>query len=541
MSNEPNGSAGQQQPESRTETANNFEASSDTARFEGSLRNDDASSGESYSSLNLLQPSVETPTAPSNNNRLDRQGEPTKDRSDSTPGPSKTAPNLATADMNPPQNETTPPGQPNVDDSPFVPSPAIDIARRVDPHGKRIVSVVQFEWIDSQPRVFFDQKNLNTEFQGQQHSLPSLPPGLYESMPLASGYKMYGSSRELFTSIQRLFHGFLMLSEETSALITYWCMSSWFPDVLDFVPRLTITGPNYAADLLFRMLRCVCRRPILLAGLSPAILKLIPIRELMPTLFIYQSRPSKRTEDLLDAGDYRGYFFAGGANMHQCYCAKCIYLGEGYIPARSVQQGILIHVSSNALLPERPLPTEAEIQTLQNMLFVYRNFNRELVAASRFRSSGLLPELNAVAKQLGACIVNDMDLQRRITELLREQNQQTYGDRSSELKGAVLRAVLSHCHAGDEKVRTSKIAETVNATYKNEGESLRVSSESVGHALKNVGLYSTRLDSSGRGLMLDKATQLRAHQLALAYGVLPSVPECGHCQTLQNREIEQLV
>jgi hypothetical protein len=560
MSDELNRGDGQHEPESHKESANNIERSDDPARVGNSLEastkaftNGDsnkphgeneilAGSDSSSNPAFPLLPNAEDSNGPSNDNRWDRQDERSQDRSDSTLEPRKLTPTPPIVDTNAPQNHGDPPGQPNLDDSPFIPSPAIDVARCLDPYKKRILAVMLIEWVDSKPTLSY---NLNTpdmmEFEGQQYYVPPLPPGLYESMPLPFGWRPYGSSRELFTSIQHFLHGFVMLSEEMSALLTYWCIASWFPDVLDFVPRLTITGSKYAADLLFQMLRCACRRPLLLAGLSPAVLKLIPIRELMPTLFIYESRPSKRTEELLDAGDYRGYFFASGANMHQCYCARCIYLGEGLISARSVSQGIYIHVSRNALLPERSLPSTEEIQALQNMLFIYRNFNRDRVAASRYRPTGLLPELNAVARQLGACIVENTDLQHRIPQLLREQNEQALGDRLSELKGAVLRAVLRHCHAGDGKVHTSKIADTVNATYKKEGESLRVSSESVGHALKNVGLYSTRLDSSGRGLKLDKTTQLRVHQLALAYGVLPSVPECGHCQTLQNHETEQLV
>ncbi len=552
MADELNRGDGEQEPESHKEDdparpGNSLEASAnaftneDTNKPQG--ENETPTSTDSSSNPAFaLRPTTEGSGEASMNNCPNGQNPRGQYWSDATLELTKITPTPPTADTNASQHDSNPPAQPNLDDPPFVPSPAIDLVRCLDSYEKKILAVTLIEWVDSKPRVSY---NLDTpgimEFEGQQYYVPPLPPGLYESMPLPFGWRPYGSSRELFASIQHFLHGFLMLSEETSALLTYWCIASWFPDVLDFVPRLTITGPKYAADLLFQMLRCACRRPLLLAGLSPAVLKLIPIRELMPTLFIYESRPSKRTEELLDAGDFRGYFFASGANMHQCYCARCIYLGEGHTSARSVSQGIHIHVSRNALLPERPLPSAEEIQALQNILFIYRNFNRDRVAASHYKPTGLLPELNAVARQLGACIVDNTDLQHRITQLLREQNEQAHVDRSSELKGVVLRSVLQHCHAGDEKVHTGKIADTVNATYKKEGESVRVSSESVGHALKNVGLYSTRLDSSGRGLKLNKTTLLRVHQLALAYGVLPSVPECSLCQTLQNQETEQLV
>jgi hypothetical protein len=598
MSDEPNRSDGQQQPESRREAANTIERSDDPARPGASLgasanavTNGDATnqespqeneilpSSESSSNPNSpLPPTAEASSGPSNDNRPEGQDERIQDRSDSTQELRKIEPTPPTADTNGLQKEANPSVQPTLDDPedpflatlteddlraleayeerlarggphlsdkseaadtpPFEPSPSIDLARYEDCYKNKVVGVSLFSWLQSKEKVTCSPVR---EFEGRQYHVPQLPPGLYESMPLPDGTCGYGSTRQLFDSIHRLLHGYLMLLEKPSALLAYWCIATWFPDVLDFVPRLTITGPRYAADLLFRMLRCACRRPLLLAGLSPAVLKLIPIRELMPTLFIYETRRSKRTEELLDAGDHRGYFVASGGKMHQCYCARCVYLGEDYIPAQSAQEGIHIHVSRDTSLPDRPLPRDTEIQILQNQLFLYRSFNRDLVASCKYRPSGLLPELSAVAKQLGAAIVHDTDLRQRVVELLKEQNEQAHVDRSREVKGTVLRAVLWHCHQGDEKVHTSKIAETVNARYREEGESLRVSSETVGHVLKNLGLYSIRLGSAGRGLRLDKAMRLRAHELSLAYGVLPGVPECGHCHTFQVSQSEEVM
>src|SRR5207248_6720451 len=47
---------------------------------------------------------------------------------------------------------------------------------------------------------------------------------------------------------------------------------------------------------------------------------------------------------------------------------------------------------------------------------------------------------------------------------------------------------------------------TANRFYAEDGESLKVSSETVGHVLKYLGLYSRRLGNAGRGLIFDKAT-----------------------------------
>jgi hypothetical protein len=81
----------------------------------------------------------------------------------------------------------------------------------------------------------------------------------------------------------------------------------------------------------------------------------------------------------------------------------------------------------------------------------------------------------------------------------------------------------------------------VNRIYREEGESLKVSSETVGRVLKSIGLYSRRLGNGGRGLMLDKSTQSKAHELSHAYEVLPEVPACGYCHKLQVPESKEIV
>ena len=62
------------------------------------------------------------------------------------------------------------------------------------------------------------------------------------------------------------------------------------------------------------------------------------------------------------------------------------------------------------------------------------------------------------------------------------------------------------------------------------GERLTYSAEKVGHSLKKVGLYTRRLGSAGRGLVLDLAVMVRLHELAAVYGVGLELDEKNqHC------------
>ena len=413
--------------------------------------------------------------------------------------------------------------------------PTHDLVREKTEERSIRVSVVEWDW--SGPKLLLRE---SIHFLGKRCSVPELLPALKGALLLPTDLEDYGTTRDLFESVRELLNRYLALINQQDEILAYWCIASWFPDVLDFIPRLTITGPGFAADVLLRVLRCVSRRPVLLAGMNTAVMKTIPINELMPTLLIRETGLSKRKVELLDALDQKDYLVASGTEIGEFYCAKCIYLGEDDSHQPVVADGIHVHVG-DIRLPALPLPLDHEIESFQNQLFRYRSLHYHRVKASKFTPEGLFPELRAVAQQLGSAIVGDDDLKKRIVDLLQDQSEQARVDRSSGRKAMVLRAVLFHCHQGDQQVFARELAATVNRIYGEEGESPKVSSETVGHVLKSLGLYSRRLGNGGRGLLLDKSTQVQAHELSHAYEVLPATPACGYCHRLQVPGSNELV
>jgi len=193
------------------------------------------------------------------------------------------------------------------------------------------------------------------------------------------------------------------------------------------------------------------------------------------------------------------------------------------------------------LTPRRTLAAQEEITSFQNRLLGYRVLNHDKVARAKFRVSGFRPESSTVADVLAAAIVDDVDLQKGIIEVLRDRDEQSRVDRATGVNGLVLRAVLFHCHQKDQQKFVREIAATANRFYADDGESLKLSSEKVGHILKYLGLYSRRIGNAGRGLIFDKATQSQAHRLSHAYDVLDSEPSCEHCHEFQSPQTEELV
>jgi hypothetical protein len=410
-------------------------------------------------------------------------------------------------------------------------TPMVDLIR-VHYTGWSSVSLCLIEWNGHEPKITVPSSAIRVD--GVTRSTPIFPEGLRKSLLLPTALDRYGSTSDLFRSIQSRIRGWVRLSEMQAALLTYWCLATWFPEYLSFVPRLTITGPRLAADSLMQALHSVCCKPIPLASISPAVLRTIPFSEFIPTLLIRSSRLNKTALEFLDASDAHGYFVANGKDLHRSQTIKCLYLGEDFKPTAFTSEGIHIHLGQNAFLPTPRIPSKHDVQTLQNQLFLYRVYNRSLVQHSSFRVHTLIPELCALAQQLGAVVVEDWSLQHRVIDLFESQNEQSFTDRAFALHGIVLRAVLHHCHQADQqKVLVREITDTVNTMYKNLGESTKFSNEAVGHALKSIGLYTRRLGSSGRGLILDKLTKREAHQLSRMNEVIPADTEtnsCSYCQ-----------
>jgi hypothetical protein len=302
-----------------------------------------------------------------------------------------------------------------------------------------------------------------------------------------------------------------------------------------------ISGPVSTADLLLRTLVAVCRRPVLLGELSPAILRKLPIDELTPTLLIREPRLNRQTAALLNASNQPWYLFSSGKTFHRLYCPKCIYVGEGLKTASELSDNIHINLTGNEFRSDYLLPTDEEVASFQNRLFSYRLLNRKKIAIPNLDVSRFRPEISVMADVLAAPIMDDPELQAGVIELLKDRDEQSRIDRATGVNGRVLQAVLFHCHQKDQRKFVRELADTSNRLSGQDGESLNLSSEKVGHILKDLGLHTRRLGNAGRGLMFDKTTQSHAHSLGQVYDVLAVEPTCEYCHRVQQPQSEEVV
>jgi hypothetical protein len=118
------------------------------------------------------------------------------------------------------------------------------------------------------------------------------PPMLLEKLSeglnlrLPGGVQACPASAEFFVEIGQLIRSHVDLPEASICLVAAFILSTWFVDKLAVAPYLWICGPpGSGKTTLLRLLHCLCRRPVLIAGSIPSWLYSLPAL-LRPTLLL---------------------------------------------------------------------------------------------------------------------------------------------------------------------------------------------------------------------------------------------------------------
>jgi hypothetical protein len=220
------------------------------------------------------------------------------------------------------------------------------------------------------------------EHDGRLYRAPDLDETLLRAIHFPSDANDYGTARQLFSQIRKLFEQYVGLSSPESALMTAWCCSTWFQDCVSSPPTLVISSPDMdPAITLFRLLGCLCRRSLLLADITRA--GLLSVMALRPTLLINQSSAPSRIWDLLRMSNYRGVFLVGNrGRVCNVACSKAIFLGMA--ADTWIAEAIHLALPGQQDLPPLDEYQEAEIANrVQPQLLMYFLHNFRKVRESR--------------------------------------------------------------------------------------------------------------------------------------------------------------
>ena len=158
---------------------------------------------------------------------------------------------------------------------------------------------------------------------------PEIAPSLYYAIRLPTKSMDYGSLEDLFSGIAELFKNYLRLSDRQSRLLTAFSLSTWLADRLPIAPGVVISASDEASGIdLLRLLKCSCRRGLLLAELTPSGFRSLPMH-LGIALLINQQSPMPNLQRLLRASTFRGLNLPGNrGSIVDLYGTKAIRCGS---------------------------------------------------------------------------------------------------------------------------------------------------------------------------------------------------------------------
>jgi hypothetical protein len=312
-------------------------------------------------------------------------------------------------------------------------------------------------------------------------------------------------------------------------------LSSCFPELLSALPTLVVTGPSWAdAHCFLRLLRCFCRRGVLVSELTPGAFLALPMN-LRPTILMEQSKVGRQLRGYLRAGGSSGAHVPRAGGFLDLHCVKALYCDDDDLDSE-LREGVLrvslYPARKNAVFfdarEEGRLSAEIQPQLLQ-----YRLENFQAVQASRFDAPEFTTGVRGLARSLAASVVGDPTLTAGITSLLSAQDEEIRASWGTLPDYAIIVTLLAFVHEKKEpRVPVKKLTEFVNAVLSASGEIKEYSAVEIGHLLSRLNLPRSR---AAGGMLIELTRQVsgRVHDLKRRYGVMTSpdsFPGCPDCE-----------
>jgi hypothetical protein len=399
--------------------------------------------------------------------------------------------------------------------------------------------------VESLDLLFWDgrttTKGARVRHDGRVYEAAHCRPGLWRAMTLPVGTATYGSTRELSAAICAAVRQYAGLDGRLTVLISRFVLCSWLIGSGPTALRLSILGRETTGGLqLMQLLRCICRRPLILTDVDRAAFRSLPM-EWHPTLLIQQPQLDTRLERLLNSARRRDVNVPQGGRLLDLHCTVATYTQFPCVRAVGGFVGIEVPVHpATCNLAILNQSVEKKIAGLfQPQLLRYRLMNYQKASCSAFDVAEFKSPMQETARCMTACTPDDRDLQDEVLQLLKQPGIDHPVDRWTDPNCAVIEAVLARCHLGQsDSVYVGQIAHDVEVILTGRGENFHVNARDVGERLRMLGLFTEPRDSKGFRLALTAEVRGRIHELARDFSV-PTLDggaeRCGDCRTPSGR------
>ena len=349
---------------------------------------------------------------------------------------------------------------------------------------------------------------------------PEIAPSLYHALRLPTKSVDYGSLEDLFSGIAELFRNCLGLSDRQSRLLTAFSMSTWLADRLPIAPGAVISAADEGSGIeVLRLLSCICRRPLLLAEVTPSGFRCLPMH-LGTTLLINQQSIKPNLQRLLRASTFRGLHLPGNhGNIVDLYGPKAILCGSDAEPNCLGDGALQISITPARL--QSPAFDEGKLGEIatkfQPRLLCYRLRHLATVRDTQVEVAEFTSAIRPLAGAFAKCLADDQKLAQNTISLLRPQDDDVKERRFLDVNCVVVEILWGLVHDPKQRsIQVEELATYVNALLRSRGESIEYSAEEIGWSLSklNIRRHTT---SSGRQIPLGRDNGIIVHQIAAGY------------------------
>ena len=327
------------------------------------------------------------------------------------------------------------------------------------------------------------------EVDGKIYRAPRLNSTSLRALRLPGRPAPYGSTRDLFDGLRKVLAEYTDLAESYVWQLAYFISAAWLADRLLVAPLLCIIAPlGVAKPQLLRLLSILCRRPLTLAEVTPAAIS--SLAHLKPTFFFDEPNMSLRAGQFLYMSNNYRDFALGNGRMTNALSAKVICsqlpLGDTLLASQALE--IILSPTGRRVPFLEVDDCEKIADEFQSKLLQYRLTNLGKIRTPELDVSELPVPMQDVARALGACVIDDHELQLGVVQLLRERGDDAHFDSSTELGSTILEGLLFCCHSdGRLQVLSGELADIVNTIWEQRHEGRKTTPESVGWKLRAFG------------------------------------------------------
>ena len=350
---------------------------------------------------------------------------------------------------------------------------------------------------------------------------------VHRAMRLPKAVCPYESTSALLDTIEALISRCVALDRKYIRLLADFVLCTWFVDRLPIAPYVSVIGlPQSGKTTLLKVLSLICRRPLLVANITPASLYKA-CAQFCPTVLIDEASTISHSpiiRHLLRTGTTRDGISVKGDQVFHSYGAKVIsWLEPPDDPALN-SRCILVPMfeSSNSNLAK---PTDPEIERLafklQAQLLQFRFENVKKIHFRPIPEGEILrPRSRDILCALSAVHLQNSDRTKELVDFFKTGEAIPQEPLSAE-QNAVLRALFAiiHSREGFCSVQTRYLTNAVNYFLERAGEPLRLLPRKVGAVVKSLGFSNRKRTYLGWTLSLSRSDFEKIHQLAECYGL----------------------